>query len=145
MHLEQIQLNFDKRFESSGLQAVLQPGATDLALDSAEGRLGYKLPGQVRAFYSQHNGLSVVDPRFEIWSLADLSVDDHRRIHFATADGAHRIYFDCSWFNDAGQWDIVEPVTSKRITYTMASFWTNKMWKWIDFRQRFWLGEGDRF
>ena len=141
MHLEQIRLNFEKRRDAGGLQTDLQPGATDDALQAAEDRIGRRLPSQVRAFYSQHNGLSVDDPRFEVLSLNDLAVDEQFRIHFATADGTDRICFDCSRFNEAGQWDIIEPETGNRITYTMASFWTNKMWKWIDRRLRFWLGE----
>ena len=141
MHLEQVQLNFEKRRIANGLEANLQPGVTHDALDAAEDRIGLKFPDQVRAFYSEYNGLRVDDPRFEILSLNRLSVDDQSRIQFATADDADRICFDCSCFNEAGQWDIIEPETGDRITYTMASFWSNKMWKWIDRRLRFWRGE----
>ena len=141
MHLEQIRLNFEKRHGSTGLQATLQPGATEAALQATEDRLGCRLPDQVRTFYLQHNGLSVDNPRFEILSMSDLILDNRLLIHFATADGTARICFDCSRYNEAGQWDIVESETGTRITYTMGSFWTIKMWKWIDRRVRFWQGE----
>ncbi len=137
MHLEQIKLNFDKRRDTKGLHAILQSGA----IDAAEVRIGHSFPDQVRAFYSKHNGLRVDDPRFEILPIDDLSADDQSRIHFATADGIYQICFDCSHLNEAEQWDIIEPETGDRITYTMASFWTNKIWKWLDHGLVFWHGE----
>ena len=141
MLLEHIQRNFDKRRDADRLQATLQPGATVAGIDTAEDRIGHKFPDQVRAFYSQHNGLTVYDPPFRILPLNDLSVDDQSRMHFATADDVNRICFDCSRLNEAKQWDIIDPETGSRITFTMSSFWTNKMWKWIDRRLAFWRGE----
>ena len=141
MHLEQIQINFDKRRVSDGLRVVVMPGATDQAMDAAEERIGQRLPDQVRAFYTQYNGLTVAEPQFVILPVDELSVDDQSRIHFATANGICRICFDSSRVNEANQWDIIEPETGYRITYTLASFWTNIMWKWIDRRLEFWQGD----
>ena len=141
MHLEHIQHNLDKRRDADGLRAALQPGASDAEIDTAEDHIGHKFPAQVRAFYSQHNGLTVDDPPFRILPLNDLSVDDQSRMHFATAGDVNRICFDCSRLNEAEQWDIIDFRTGRRITFTMSSFWTNKMWKWIDRRLAFWRGE----
>lgn len=141
MHLDHIRLNFEKHRQSNGLQVALQPAATDDMLEAAEIRIGRSFPNQVRAFYSQYNGFSVVDPAFEVLSLDQWTIDDQLRIHFATADVTRRICFDCSRFNEAGQWDIIDGETGNRITLTMASFWTIHMWKWIDRRIKFWLGD----
>ena len=141
MHLEQIQLNFDKRRDTNGLQVVLKPGATDDAINATENRIGHEFPDQVRAFYKRYNGLTVDDPEFVILSVNELIADSQSRIHFATANGNCQICFDCSHLNEAEQWDIIELETGGRITFTMASFWTNKIWKWIDQRLAFWRGE----
>lgn len=141
MHLEHIPKNLEKRRECDGLQATLNPAATEAAISDAEGRNGLAFPDQVRAFYGAYNGLRVVDPPFEVLPVESLSRSDDALIHFATADDRNRICFDCSGLNDAGQWDIVCGATGRRITVTMASFWSNKMWKWIDRRLAFWSGE----
>lgn len=141
MHLEHIRINFLKRRDLNGLQFVLMPGATDDRLDAAEARIGHRFPEQVRAFYSTHNGLAVAHPQFAILPVEDLTVDAKQLIHFATANGDTRIAFDCSHVNIADQWDIIESETGYRITHSLASFWTNKMWKWIDRRLAFWQGE----
>lgn len=139
--LNHIQLRFDELRDANGLQVTLGNGATADDLNTAETRIRRKFPDPVRAFYAQHNGLSVDDPPFEIRPLDNLYVDNQSRIHFATADKANRIGFECSCLNEAGQWDIINLETGDRITFTMASFWTNKIWKWIDRRLAFWDDE----
>ena len=141
MRLEHIKQALDNRRDATGLKATLNPAATANALEMVEARIRHRLPDQVRLFYSNYNGLTVDDPPFEILPVENLSVDDKSRIHFATADHVHRICFDCSHGNEAGQWDIIESATGNRITFTMSSFWSNKFWKWIDRRLAFWQGE----
>jgi hypothetical protein len=104
-------------------------------------QLGCELPEQICFFYRQMNGLKVEDPSFDILPIQELEVDESKTIHFATADGDRRICFDCSRLNEAGQWDIIDATSGYRITLTMASFWSNKIWKWIDRRRAFWVGE----
>ena len=108
VQLEHIQLNIEKRRDTNGFRATLRTGATLDAINVAEERLGHHLPDQVRAFYSQWNGLTIDDPPFDIMPVENLSLDDQLRIHFATADGTHRICFDCSRLNEAEQWDIID-------------------------------------
>jgi hypothetical protein len=141
VYLEHFKLNIDNRRDATGLRVTLRTGAAEDTLNAAEDRIGHRFPAQVRAFYSQFDGLIVDDPPFEILPVDDLSLDDQSRIHFATADRIHLICFDCSSVNEAEQWDIVDADTGNHITYTMASFWSNKMWKWIDRRLEFWRGE----
>lgn len=138
MHLEHLPRNFDTRRESIGLRATLHAPANPIAFENAETRIDHRIPDQIRAFYSTFNGLTIEDPPFEILPVDELVLDDHSRIHFATADRIHLICFDCSHLNEARQWDIVNPSTGDRITYTIASFWSNKMWKWVDRRLAFW-------
>lgn len=136
--LEQFSVNFEKRHNVAGLRATLRPAASASAFESAEARIGRSLPNQVHAFYSQCNGFVVQEPPFEVLPIENLFIDDQSHIHFATANGLHRIAFDCSHLNEATQWDIIDAATGRRITFTMASFWSNKIWKWIDRRQEFW-------
>lgn len=141
MLLEHLQLNIDKRVNGSGLEASLVPGVSSESIALLESRLNQKLPDPVRQFYLHYNGLVVTDPLFVILPVEELFVDERSMIHFATADGVHRICFDCSQRNEANQWNIVDSATGEQITLSMASFWSNKIWKWIDWRLAFWRGE----
>jgi cell wall assembly regulator SMI1 len=134
MKLESIKANLEKR----SLQAEVRPAATETLIKAAEERIGKPLPNQVRLFYSFMNGLRVETPPLEILRIEELAPLDQSLVHFATADGTHRICFDCSRTNDADQWDIVSAEHRGVITMTLASFWSNKIWKWLDQGREFW-------
>jgi hypothetical protein len=40
----------------------------------------------------------------------------------------------------SNQWDIVAS-NGYRITFTMASFWTTKIWAWVEKRRAIWQDE----
>jgi hypothetical protein len=121
-----------------GLQYRLGNGASPDRIAAAEARLAVHLPGPVRQFYAAFDGLCVDEPPFEILRLADIErhVD---LLVFCWCDGGHRLAFDTSSINNAGQWFIVNADTGYRVTYTMASFWTTRMWTWIGRRVPIWL------
>lgn len=137
MHLNHLIPQFQKR-ESQGTLAyrILLP-ATGEQIAAAEQRLSVSFPLQVKLFYQQLNGLHVDDPPLEILPLDRLEFDSKSRLHFATLDNCHSLYFATSFLNEARQWDILA-ADGYRVTLTMASFWTNKIWAWIDHRRKIW-------
>ena len=64
------------------------------------------------------------------------------RLHFATLNGNEQLYFDVSRINEAKQWDIVT-ADGFRVTLTMASFWSIRMWSWIEKMRPIWQPEAD--
>src|SRR5207253_6713959 len=99
-------------------------------------------PAQVRAFYRSYNGLRVEDPHVDIRPIEEITYRAPQYLHFATVDHQHLVCFDTSRINEAGQWDIVS-TDHYRISFTMASFWSNKLWAWIDKRRHIWESEFD--
>ena len=107
----------------------------------AERRLGIVFPAQVKQFYRHYNGLWVEDPPLEVLPVERIAFIRPQLLHFATVDRDHRLCFDVSHTNEAGQWDIVSVPERYRVTLTMASFWSNKLWAWIDRRHMIWCSE----
>jgi hypothetical protein len=136
VHLEQIQ----RRFEAlgrDGLKYRLAPGASSGAIDAAEQRLAVTFPEQVRRFYESYDGIEVLDPPFKLYALDELERAGPL-LEFCLCDCVHRLAFDTSEINNAGQWFIVNAETNYRITYTMSSFWSIRMWTWIALGRPIW-------
>lgn len=108
--------------------------------EEAEQSLAVVFPSQVRDFYQFYNGLRVEEPHLEILSIEEIRYQKAPLLHFATVNREHQVCFDTSRINEAGQWDIVT-ADGHRITLTMASFWSNKLWAWIDKRRHIWESE----
>ena len=140
MHLGHIPKQFQKLSERHGLDYFLAGAASAEDIRRAEGRLGVSLPEQVKLFYRSYNGLWVDDPQLEVLPLERLEMDGPARLHFATLDRGRRLYFDVSHVNAAGQWDIVTD-DGYRVTLTMASFWSNKIWAWVEKRRAIWQAD----
>lgn len=137
MHLEHISSRFQKLAEKHELNYSLAAPASDDEILRAERRLGVSFPEQVRLFYRSFNGLRVDDPPLEVLSVERLNLASPGRLHFATLDGRRPLYFDTSRTNEAEQWDIVS-ADDYRVTLTMASFWSNKIWAWVEKRHAIW-------
>ena len=90
-------------------------------------------------FYQHFNGLSVENPPFQILSLSQFNFISPNLLHFSTFDSQQKVCFDTSRLNEAEQWLIVFADNKYEITFTMASFWSNKIWKWLGSRQPIWL------
>jgi hypothetical protein len=84
--------------------------------------------------------LRVDDPQLEILSIERLNFASPGRLHFATLEDSRRLFFDVSHLNVAEQWNIVTE-KAYRVTYTMASFWTNKIWAWVEKKRAIWEDE----
>ena len=135
MKLEHIINNLEKL---NSAYSVGEPASVE-QITEAEQRLNIHFPVQVKMFYQQFNGLSVENPPFQILSLSQSNFISPDLLHFSTFDSQHKVCFDTSRLNEAEQWFIVFADNRNQITFTMASFWSNKIWKWLDARQCIWL------
>jgi len=141
MHIEDVAKHFEKRARQRGLHYVLGGAAPEAVIVQAEERLRVVFPAQVKRFYQHYNGLHVEDPPLEVVPLERLAFSAPARLHFATVDREHQLCFDVSQLNEAGQWDIVSAPDGVPVTLTMASFWSNKLWAWIDQGRAIWRPE----
>ena len=140
MQLEQLPSRFSKLSQNRELKYSLAGPASDEELREAEQRLGLSFPGQVSLFYRSYNGLRVEEPQLEVFPVERLSLSIPNRLHFATLNGIEHLYFDVSRINEADQWDIVA-ADGFRVTLTVASFWSNRMWSWIERKRPIWQPE----
>jgi hypothetical protein len=127
-----------RRAERTGLRYAAGTPASPAALVDAAERLGVDFPPEVAAVYAQADGLTVDEPPLEFLPLERLAFVAPARLHFATVDGRHRLCFDTSQLNGAEQWAVVAAESEYKVTETLGSFWSNKIWKWLDGRRAFW-------
>jgi hypothetical protein len=120
------------------LDFALGTEATDREIIGAQNRLDIVFPSKVRLFYQHYNGLTVIDPPLTILPLDQLNYIAARRLCFALLNINQRICFDTSRSNEAGQWSIVDGDSDYVITLTMPSFWSNKIWHWLNHRRPIW-------
>ena len=64
---------------------------------------------------------------------------DSGLIHFATFDNLHKVYFKITECNQAGEWTILTTNDNYEITLTISSFWSNKIWHWIEQDKKIWV------
>lgn len=140
MNLDDLSIRLQKLSAQSGLDYRLADPASGGDISSAESRLGVMLPAQVRLFYQSYNGLYVRDPYLKVLPLGGLEFSRPRRLHFTTLDEERHLYFDVSQINNAGQWNIVAD-EDYLVTMTMASFWSNKIWAWVERKRPIWRDE----
>ena len=138
--MEEFETNLKKRQERNGLQFILNPGASPALIREAERNLG-QLPEQIRLFYSHFNGLAVDAPALRIERIEDLRKDKEGRIQFCRLGQDITLSFETTRINEAGQWTIQNHETSYVVTLTMASFWSNKIFGWLDHERHIWEPE----
>ena len=119
------------KLEKSGINYVDLPGVSFDTIHSAEERLGLSFPKQIVCFYKFMNGLKVKDPKFEIFPIDDLTLNNGNEIHFCSYSENQGLIFKTDNLNVAKEWDIYDIHLKSHITLTFASFWSNKMWKWL--------------
>jgi hypothetical protein len=140
MHLEQLRSSFERRQQRGNFVYSIQAAASIEDISNAQKRLSVEFPSQVKMFYQCANGLRVDDPPLEIFPLDRLHRTSSTLVQFATLDGRHQLVFDTSHLNEAGQWSILG-ANGFHVTLTMASFWSNKIWAWLDKRRKIWQDE----
>ena len=102
-----------------------------------EMRLKIVIPNRIKSFYLIANGLKTINPCFELIELNSWIVDNGL-IHFATFDNSNKIYFDIKHLNQANEWTILNKDSNYEITLTISSFWSNKIWHWIEQKKKIW-------
>ena len=140
MKLEEFETNLKKRADRSQVQYTLNPGASAQQILDAEKRLG-KLPKQVCLFYSHFNGLSMSQPFLRILGLECLNKDQDGKVPFCTFEDDVTLCFNTAGLNDADQWTIENYKSHYVVTLSLASFWSNKIFAWIDHRRHVWEQE----
>jgi hypothetical protein len=141
MHTDHFIQNLEKRANKNGLKFKVRKPAIESAIVAFEERNRITMPQQVKLFYLMCNGLKVAAPSLEIKSIEELNIDEMGKIIFAVIDKRHRICFDVSKNNATPQWAILNYDTGFIVTLTMASFWTNKIFAWLDKRRTIWKEE----
>lgn len=143
MHIEHVAAQLKRKSAEIGWSYTLGSPAAESALLAAETRLGVAFPEQVKAFYRHYDGLVAGTPPVVIHSVANMRFVTPEYLLFATIANQHDLCFDVSNLNQADQWDIVPAATGYRVTLTMASFWSNKLWAMLVKNQPVWEGETD--
>jgi hypothetical protein len=127
---------FAKHLGSGAEGSVGRPATVD-AIERCEKRLGVSLPPAVREMYLSFDGLKAGHPPFVIYPLEGI-VRDENLLVFSICDQAHQLAFDTRELNRAAQWFIVNADTGYRITYTIASFLSTRMWSWVEKERPIW-------
>lgn len=138
MNIEHVKKQLEKRAQLLGLVFELGQPASEAEIAEAEIQMQVEFPFQLRLFYTHYNGLRVLTPPLVVYQLKDLHIDLNRRIPFAVLDSVYELAFDTKFINAAGQWDIICINTDYVVTVTFASFWSNKIWGWIDKQRQIW-------
>lgn len=139
-YLDHLELRLEKRAAAGTFVIERGVPAAEGAVVMTEQRLGLTLPAQVRDFYRRTNGFAVVTPRFRALGLDALALDGGL-LPFAVFADEHVVAFHTEGLNDACQWDIVVASDRRRLTLTMASFCTNKIWAWLERGRRVWSAD----
>jgi hypothetical protein len=108
--------------------------------DFIEKKLNINFPEKIKEFYQFTNGLKTLNPNFEIIELDKLT-SKNSLIHFATFDKTKKICFMTEKLNNAKEWTIIEKESKYELTLTISSFWSNKIWHWLEKKNKIWENE----
>ena len=139
MRIDELAQAFRKRAVGTSLRYRLGPAASEVALARLAQRIEADVPDIVAAFYRCHDGLDVQEPALEMYSVERLVLRDPGLVPFCVFDHTHELAYDVAARNQAGQWDIVAVPSRVVLTRTLPSFWSNKLFAWIDKRRPVWM------
>lgn len=134
--------DLEKRFCAySNLEYELYPPADDSLIQSVESHLDLTIPQRIRQFYQSYNGFQVIEPRVELFSINKLEfIGTNSLLKFAQVYGKSDLCFDTANLNSDCEWIIVTAEGFK-ITRSMGSFLSNKIWGFIGSEDPGWLDE----
>ena len=102
-----------------------------------ENKLHIEIPEKVKEFYQTTNGLITSNPDFEIIEIDSWKIENES-IHFATFNKINKVFFEISKLNNANEWIIINKENGYEITLSISSFWSNKIWHWIENKKMIW-------
>ena len=102
-----------------------------------EMKLKINIPEKIKLFYLFLNNLKIKNPDFEIIEIENWILENGF-INFAIFDSSGIVSFDTRKRNEAEEWDIVNKTIDYQLTMTISSFWSNKIWKWLEQRKPIW-------
>ena len=141
MYIEHFIQNIKKSAEQNSSIFQISDPVQEESIIELENRLVKQIPDQIKSFYRICNGLIVQKPVLEIKPIEKLQIDDKGMLVFAVFNEAHFICFDTNSINAAAQWDILNYETGYLVTMTMASFWSNKVFAWLNKQRTIWKEE----
>ncbi len=106
-------------------------------IEIIEEQLGIQFPEKLSSFYLHLNGLKTEHPSFMIVPITKLQLVKGK-IHFATFDDDVQICLNTKTLNQANQWTIVNKETNYEVTKSISSFWSNKIWHWLEMGNTIW-------
>lgn len=100
------------------------------------------VPQGIIDLYCKVRSLEILNPyHFELLPIEQFRLMNDRYLHFATINHTEKLGFDIVQKNVAGEWDIVNIDNGFLITYTLGSFLTTKIWRWIYWGKEIWREE----
>lgn len=100
------------------------------------------IPQGISDLYCKLNSLQIIYPRqFELLPIEQFRLINDKYLYFATVNHIEKLGFNILQTNVAGEWDIVNTNNDFRITYTLGSFLTTKIWRWINWGKEIWQEE----
>lgn len=100
------------------------------------------VPHGISDLYCKLNSLQIINPRqFELLPIEKFKLLNNKYLHFANIDHTVMLGFDISQINEAGEWDIRNISNDFLVTYTLGSFLTTKIWRWINYGKEIWQEE----
>jgi len=99
--------------------------------------LGVQFPEKLSTFFHFLNGLKTENPSLMLIPLSELQLKENR-IHFATFDNTVQICLNTEKLNRANEWTIINNETDFVLTLSISSFWSNKIWHWLEGGKMIW-------
>ena len=106
-------------------------------IEKTEKKLEISIPEKVKLFYLFLNNLKTKSPNFEVIDIENWVLESGF-INFAIFDGSCIVSFDTRKLNEAEEWNIVNRTIDYELTKTISSFWSNKVWKWLELGRPIW-------
>jgi hypothetical protein len=106
-------------------------------IEILEKRIGVVFPEKLTLFYLHLNGLKTENLSFIIIPINELQLVNEN-IHFATFNNIIPICLNTKTLNQTNEWSIINKATNYELTKSISSFWSNKIWHWLEKGNTIW-------
>lgn len=132
------------KVEKPNFEFTINSGASQASFEKVETKTGQVIPNKIRSFWTYYNGLETVNPALKIHPINEWEISNEL-IHFASFNDTNKIYFKIDQLNQAKEWSIINKKENYILTLTMSSFWSNKVWHWLEHERSIWKDEYWKF